>query len=294
LRCFFGQDFLESFFTGTTTVVTLQSVLFHRRPVTCFHLDSHWAACGCADGTVSMWYCGNKKNSSIFEWSPITFLNRRAFVNFDHFVSVPHALYSADLNFLQSPEFVLHTHSSSVSCVRVNAALDIVVSCGSSDGFICIHNVRDGIHLATIPHSARDFNLAKIIINSFTATFAVYSPSQFTLYLYTINGTLIGSKKIEEESTLPEDSCISCMALMHEGNLLVTGGGKRISIRNWLDFTIINQYNNSSNVCDLALDPEERVLFVSLEDGKLAAFYKQMDHNKLRKLISQDIINKSN
>jgi len=203
----------------------------------------------------------------------MSFLNRRNSINLDNFVSTPRSISANELNFPNNPEYVLQAHSTSVGCVAVSASLDIVVSGGNSDGNFLIHNLRDGTHLTTIRHP-RDCSIDKIVVNSHLPTVAVYSATKSTLYLYSLNGSLIATKNIESEATSPEDAQLTCMNLLQGGNFLITGGGKRISVRDWLTLSVIHQYKNSSNVCDIALDQEERVLFTSLDDGKLAVYYK--------------------
>ena len=82
-------------------------------------------------------------------------------------------------------------HAAAVTTVAVSTGLDIVVS-GAADGKLVLHNLQDGTHLRTLPHPA-DCSLDKILINKAFANVLVYSSSKQMLYLYSLNGALLGS-----------------------------------------------------------------------------------------------------
>jgi len=267
---------LDNFTTGQKSIVPLQSIIFHKKRVTCTHVDGMWLACGSEDGMVSIWRCRDSE-SRFFGWA--AFLSRSSSTSLKPLVHSPTfcnaKVPNSDFKISEKPQHVLHCHYNTVTCVCVSTLLDIVVS-GSKDGYLVLHNLLQGTHLRTLNFSG--CSLDKLIINHHAANMILYSHSKKTLYLYSINGSLLAFQNVNAEvddSQAPENSEITTMLLTQNGTLLLTGGGTRLSVRTVYNLQVIHEYKpTSSNICDMSFEPEERLLFVALVDGKLGVYYK--------------------
>ena len=49
-------------------------------------------------------------------------------------------------------------------------------------------------------------------------------------------------KNIQSEVTSLDEGLLTCMLLTQDGTLLLTGGGRRLSVRTWLNLTEIYKY----------------------------------------------------
>jgi len=266
---------LETFATGQKSILVNQSISFHKKRVTCIDVNGMWLACGSEDGMVSIWRCRDSE-SRFFGWP--SFLSRSTgFKPLVHSPTFCNAkVPSSDFKISDKPQHVLHCHYDTVTCICVSTLLDIVVS-GSKDGFLVLHNLLQGTRLRTL--NFLGCTLDKLIINHHAATMVLYSHSKKTLYLYSINGALLAFKNINAEADdlaiNPENGTITTMVLTQNGSLLLTGGGTRLCIRTVYNLQVIHEYKaTTSNICDLAFEPEERLLFVALTDGKLGVYYK--------------------
>jgi WD40 repeat protein len=101
----------------------LQSVLVHSEVVTCIDLASdygqHWLVSGSKDCTVMVWEV-NPDRAAPVSWNPL------------------HVLYG---------------HDDTVTCLAVNAVMDIVAS-GSDDGTVILSALREGQYLRTLAVNA--------------------------------------------------------------------------------------------------------------------------------------------
>jgi WD40 repeat protein len=99
-------------------------------------------------------------------------------------------------NALLSPAVTLHGHTSEVTCICVSIELDLVIS-GSLDGTCNIHTVEHGIYVRTLrPIGDPIINLQ---LSSQRHILIQTENKETHLFLYSINGGLIRTRKLEYE-----------------------------------------------------------------------------------------------
>ena len=99
-----------------------------------------------------------------------------------------------DSNSFVSPGITLYGHTSEVTCIAASTELDLVVS-GSLDGTCNIHTIEHGIYVRTLR------TIGDPVINlklSNERHILIQTEKMNThLFLYTINGSLIQTRKLE-------------------------------------------------------------------------------------------------
>uniref|UniRef100_A0A6B2KY80 BEACH domain-containing protein n=1 Tax=Arcella intermedia TaxID=1963864 RepID=A0A6B2KY80_9EUKA len=264
---------LDNFIQGQKVVAPIQATQYDNIKISCIHYDGPWFVAGSFAGVIVVWTCRDSE-SSVFGWTSFLRGNNedlRGLVSHTNLSSSRPLL--SDFKLSEKPTHILHCHNSPVTTICVSTNLDIIVS-AAEGGFISIHNLTLGTHLNCINLSGTAID--KITINQTLARMVLYSHSTKILYLYSTNGNFIASQNIKEEvsSTTLIDGTISSMILTQNGQFLITGGGSRLCIRPLHNLSVMHEYKLPGNIYDVALDPEEKLLLISLEDGKLVVYYK--------------------
>ena len=102
-----------------------------------------------------------------------------------------------DLASFIHPERTLCGHTEDVTCVAVSSELDLVVS-GSLDGTCNVHTIEHGIHLRTLrPTGDRNHPVMNLRLSEERHILIQTKDSDSFLFLYSINGVLIRTRKFE-------------------------------------------------------------------------------------------------
>jgi len=110
-----------------------------------------------------------------------------------------------------------------------------------------------------------------IIISKF-GKIVIYSHTNRSLYMYSINGDLYSKINLEEEGIMPT---ITSITLNKDNRLLITAGGKVVVVRNMLDLLPLHQFKeSSSDICSITLAFEDRLMLIATVDGKIGVYFK--------------------
>lgn len=214
----------------------VQSVRTNMSCVNCLDISSNYMISGSDDTSCTLWRCENKKRDGF------------------------RVLY---------PLYNIYCHYYPISAVAISREWDIIVTC-SRDGYMAIHhlNVRRNETRVLIRHKG-EINILRI---SNEGAIIAYCKDNNTLYRYTINGELSAIKNINQEN---DDSMIEQMQITKSGRFLVTVGGYRVSIRRVYDLEVVFEYQEvSERIIDMEISDDERVMFVTVEDGNLMMYFK--------------------
>ena len=195
------------------------------------------------------------------------------------------AAQAGDLYLLDTPLHVLYGHDDEVLCVAVSSDLDTVVS-ASRDGTIMLHTLRSGRYTRTI--TPLDLHPIRWVGISAQGTVMAYSPVDFILHAFTINGDVIGSCDTGER--------LSAFQWSADGEFLLTGGErKQLSI--YQLYPPATNGNSSpplqcvhrlpptdTNIRCIALTHEEQHILVGTASGKLYVYGLNSDYVKKRLL----------
>lgn len=146
---------------------TIHSIIRHTGIITCLSLDStgYILVTGSRDATCIIWYL----SSSIDQDSSI---------------------------FLQS-ERILYGHRSEITCLCVSSELDLVIT-GSLDGTCNLYTIERGTYLRTLRPTHENLDPIKNMRLSDERHLVVQTENEQThLFLYSINGNLIRTRKFE-------------------------------------------------------------------------------------------------
>ncbi len=199
--------------TSLDTGRMIQSVTNHKDSVTCMALASSvgqtWLVTGSRDCTLMVWEVKQGR----------------------------------DLPLGPQAAHVLYGHDDAVTCVSVNADLDVVVS-GSDDGTLIIHTLRTGTYIRTIYVSTMLTNASSfsdgVSDGNSTSTkrritwacvtregyIVIYIMEENLLCTFTINGVLLVVKEIREK--------LYAFTASEDGNVLLTGGEFCLVVFRWV------------------------------------------------------------
>jgi WD40 repeat protein len=150
----------------------ISSIIHHTDIITCLTLDStgYILVTGSRDTTCVIW------NLTVGDNRNLTNPNDQ------------------EINSLLIPTVTLYGHTSEITCVCVSTELDLVVS-GSLDGTCNIHTVEHGIYIRTLrPIGDPIINLQ---ISNERHILIQTEKDDTHLFLYSINGSLIRTRKLE-------------------------------------------------------------------------------------------------
>jgi WD40 repeat protein len=154
---------------------TINSIVRHTDIITCLTLDStgYILVTGSRDTTCVIWNLSLNDNRNIIN------------------------ITEQDTTSLITPEMTLHGHTAEVTCVCVSSELDLVVS-GSLDGTCNIHTIEQGIYIRTLKPTDEAFDPIVNLKLSDERHILVQTENDEThLFLYSINGSLIRTRKFE-------------------------------------------------------------------------------------------------
>ena len=102
-----------------------------------------------------------------------------------------------DLTSFIHPERILCGHTNEITCVAVSSELDLVVS-GSLDGTCNIYTIEHGIYLRTLrPTDHRNDPIVNLRLSEERHILIQTGAGDSHLFLYSINGVLIRTRKFE-------------------------------------------------------------------------------------------------
>lgn len=138
----------------------------HTDIITCLSLDStgYILVTGSRDTTSIIWYL-----SSLLDQDSNTFLH---------------------------PERILHGHRSEISSLCVSSELDLVVT-GSLDGTCNMYTIEEGIYLRTLHPTEFHHPIKNLKLSDERHVLIQTENDQTHLFLYSINGNLIRTRKFE-------------------------------------------------------------------------------------------------
>jgi WD40 repeat protein len=105
----------------------------------------------------------------------------------------PSPSFSFSFSFHYPLHSYLPSHISSITCLATNNTFDVIVSV-CSNGTIGIHHLKDGKSVTTIKGHEGDSTLRFLTISEISGNFVIFSEAETTVFLYSINGTLIGKE----------------------------------------------------------------------------------------------------
>jgi WD40 repeat protein len=155
----------------------ISSIIHHTDIITCLTLDStgYILVTGSRDTTCVIW------NLSLT----------------DDYRNLTNTIEQETTNALLSPAITLYGHTSEVTCICVSIELDLVVS-GSLDGTCNIHTVEHGIYVRTLRPTIGD-PIINLQLSNERHILIQTEKDETYLFLYSINGCLIRTRKFEYE-----------------------------------------------------------------------------------------------
>ncbi|CAF1147923.1 unnamed protein product [Rotaria sordida] len=187
-------------------------------------------------------------------------------------------LSDQEYNSLISPNITLYGHPTEVTCICVSTELDLVIS-GSLDGSCNIHTVEHGIYLRTLrPIGDPIMNLQlsderHILIQT--------EKDDTHLFLYTINGDLVRTRKLEYHivDMLLSDQhivlAVNHIPLLQQQTNKTTNKestsltAARIVIKDMFDMKTIQTIRLRTHINCLYFTKDFSHLLVGVKDGKL-------------------------
>lgn len=184
----------------------LQSIKHHKDIVTCMAVTTDygktWLATGSRDCTLMIW-----------------------------------DVVSRDLPVALHPIHLLYGHDDAVTCVAVNAQVNVVVS-GSDDGTLIIHSLRDGSYIRSIvidsvvsgPGIRMEHLAHKRRVNWVSVTceglIVTYLMEEGVLLTYSVNGRQIAKKDTRER--------LFAFCLSNDGHVFLCGGENCLVVMRWV------------------------------------------------------------
>jgi WD40 repeat protein len=150
----------------------ISSIIHHTDIITCLTIDStgYIIVTGSRDTTCVIW------NLSFGDTRNLTNVNEQ------------------ESNSLLAPGVTLYGHISEITCVCVSTELDLVVS-GSLDGTCNIHTVEHGVYIRTL--RPIDNPIINLKFSDERHILIQTEKDETHLFLYSINGGLIRTKKLD-------------------------------------------------------------------------------------------------
>uniref|UniRef100_A0A0A9AX26 BEACH domain-containing protein n=1 Tax=Arundo donax TaxID=35708 RepID=A0A0A9AX26_ARUDO len=223
----------------------VQSIRQHKDVVSCVTVssDGNVVATGSYDTTVMVWHVSRGR--------PIDKKLRSANLE----------LSEKDHVIMERPVHILCGHDDIITCLFVSMELDIVIS-GSKDGTCIFHTLREGRYVRSIRHPS-DMGLSKLVASQH-GRLVLYSESDLSLHMYSINGKHIASAS---------SGRLNCMELSCCGEFMVCAGEHgQIVLRSMHSLDIVWRYDGAGKtITSLAVTPEECFL-AGTRDGSLLVF----------------------
>jgi len=214
-------------------------------------------ATGSYDTTVMIWYAFRGRSND----------KRSRNANYD--------LSTKDHVIIESPSHILCGHDDIITCLFVSTELDIVIS-GSKDGTCMFHTLREGTYVRSIRHPS-GAGLSKLVTSQH-GRLVIYSDSDLSLHMYSINGKHIASSE--------SNSRLNCMELSCCGEFMVCAGDHgQIVLRSMHSLDVVWRYEGAGKtITSLVVTPEECFL-AGTKDGSLIVF--SIENPLLRKNAMQ-------
>lgn len=78
-----------------------------------------------------------------------------------------------------------------ITCLATDNSLDMMVSV-CTGGTIAVHHLKDGRSVTMIKRHKGDETLKHLLISEISGNFVIFSQRDATIYLYSLNGVLLG------------------------------------------------------------------------------------------------------
>jgi hypothetical protein len=159
------------------------------------------------------------------------------------------------------PRHILYGHDDILTCLAVDADLDVVIS-GSRDGTCIVHTLRQGRYIRSIRHPCNG-PIDLIALSHETGHMVMYSKADLQVHLFSINGKHVHSI----------DTCdvLHCLKI-HDSKYVMYGGEKGIVwVRKLHNMKLVAKFDTESRsaVKSLAVSPDERFVFIGLANGAM-------------------------
>ncbi|PUZ74193.1 hypothetical protein GQ55_1G045900 [Panicum hallii var. hallii] len=237
----------------------VQSIRQHKDVVSCVAVSSDGSviATGSYDTTVMIWYAFRGRSND----------KRSRNANYD--------ISTKDHVIIESPSHILCGHDDIITCLFVSTELDIVIS-GSKDGTCMFHTLREGTYVRSIRHPS-GAGLSKLVTSQH-GRLVIYSDSDLSLHMYSINGKHIASSE--------SNSRLNCMELSCCGEFMVCAGDHgQIVLRSMHSLDVVWRYEGAGKtITSLVVTPEE-CFVAGTKDGSLIVF--SIENPLLRKSTMQ-------
>jgi len=241
----------------------ITSIIHHTDVITCLALDSTgWIlVTGSRDTTCVIWHL------SLGEYRPMTTNNTSTNVNT--------SFVEQESNALIRPALTLYGHTAEVTSIVVSIELDLVVS-GSADGTANLHTVEHGIYLRTLQLSTID-HIVNLKLSDERHILIQTANEQTNLFLYSINGDLIQTKRFEYQvvDMLLSDQHI-ILAVNHLPSSKLTTKesttnlvAARIIIKDMFEMKTVQTIRLRTQINCLYFTKDFSHLLVGVKDGKL-------------------------
>ncbi|RLN08296.1 BEACH domain-containing protein B [Panicum miliaceum] len=237
----------------------VQSIRQHKDVVSCVAVSSDGSviATGSYDTTVMIWYAFRGRSND----------KRSRNANYD--------LSTKDHVIIESPSHILCGHDDIITCLFVSTELDIVIS-GSKDGTCMFRTLREGTYVRSIRHPS-GAGLSKLVTSQH-GRLVIYSDSDLSLHMYSINGKHIASSE--------SNGRLNCMELSCCGEFMVCAGDHgQIVLRSMHSLDVVWRYEGAGKtITSLVVTPEE-CFVAGTKDGSLIVF--SIENPLLRKSTMQ-------
>jgi len=225
----------------------ISSIIHHTDIITCLTLDStgYILVTGSRDTTCVIW------NLSLNDYRNTN---------------------EQESNTILSPSVTLYGHTAGITCIGVSIELDLVVS-GSLDGTCNIHTVEHGIYIRTIRPIGND-PVINLQLSNERYILIQTEKNETHLFLYSINGGLIRTKKLDVQVVdmiLSDEHIVLAVnnpvkTINKESKNLVAA---RIIIKDMFDMKTIQTIRLRTQINCLYFTKDFSHLLVGVKDGKL-------------------------
>jgi WD40 repeat protein len=215
--------------------------------VTCFcavSSDGSVIATGSYDTTVMIWHAFRGRSNDKRSRSIIYDLSTK-----DHII-------------IENPSHILCGHDDIITCLFVSTDLDIVIS-GSKDGTCMFHTLREGTYVRSIQHPSGG-GLSKLVASQH-GRLVLYSDSDLSLHMYSVNGKHIASSE--------SNSRLNCMELSCCGEFLACASDHgQIVLRSMHSLDIVWRYEGCGKTITSLVVTLEECFLAGTKDGSLIVF----------------------
>ncbi|PKA52227.1 hypothetical protein AXF42_Ash010123 [Apostasia shenzhenica] len=224
----------------------VQSIRQHKDLVSCVAVttDGSILATGSYDTTVMVWHAHGGRSTEKKTRNLQSDVHRKEYV------------------IVESPFHILCGHDDIITCLFVSLELDVIIS-GSKDGTCIFHTLREGRYMRSIRHPS-GCSITKLVASQH-GRMVIYSESDLSLQMYSVNGKYIASSE--------SNGRLNCIELSGCGDFLVCAGDHgQIVLRSMHSLELLQRFNGIGKIItSLTVTPEECIL-AGTKDGNLLLY----------------------